>query len=217
MKNKIEHGTEDWHKARSGKFTPSELYRLMTPPKSKSETLSVGAITYVKEKVAEMLTFDISNEKMFNGNQATEWGNSYEDEAIQVFSDLTDSEIVKPGFIEYDNIFGGTPDGLANDNIFGIEVKCPFNSVIHLDNLLLDADSFKKERKEYYWQIQGYSLITDIEDWYFISYDPRNVDYSMKHIEIKRNNEDIELIKFKLSEANKYKNRLLNNLKKANG
>ena len=93
-KNRIVHGTDAWHAARSGKFTPSELYRLMTEPKNKQEKISEGAKTYVKEKIAETLTVDISNEKMFAGNSATEWGNFYEGEAIELFCDMINKEIV---------------------------------------------------------------------------------------------------------------------------
>lgn len=213
MEKRIEHGTEDWHRARSGKFTPSELYRLMTEPRTKTEKLSEGAKTYVKEKIAETLTVDISNEKMFHGNNATEWGNSYEGEAIELFSDMLNKEIVNVGFINYDDNFGGTPDGISHDKLFGIEVKCPYNPSIHLDNLLLDSLAFKKERKEYYWQIQGYSLITEIENWYFVSYDPRQIDYKLKIIPIKRNEDDIRLIKEKLQIAANYKQELLTKLK----
>lgn len=212
MEKRIEHGTEDWHRARSGKFTPSELYRLMTEPKVKTEKLSEGAKTYVKEKIAEILTVDISNDKMFHGNNATEWGNSFEGEAIEVFSDMLNKEIINVGFINYDDNFGGTPDGISHDNLFGIEVKCPYNPSIHLDNLLLDSLAFKKERKEYYWQIQGYSLITGIEDWYFVSYDPRQIDYKLKILPIKRNEDDIRIIKEKLQIAADYKHELLTKL-----
>lgn len=212
MEKKIEHGSEDWHRARSGKFTPSELYRLMTEPKVKTEKLSEGAKTYVKEKIAEILTVDISNEKMFHGNNATEWGNSFEGEAIELFSDMLNKEIINVGFLNYDDNFGGTPDGISHDNLFGIEVKCPYNPSIHLDNLLLDSLAFKKERKEYYWQIQGYSLITGIEDWYFVSYDPRQIDYKLKILPIKRNEDDIRIIKEKLQIAADYKHELLTKL-----
>jgi hypothetical protein len=212
MEKRIEHGTEDWHRARSGKFTPSELYRLMTEPRTKTEKLSEGAKTYVKEKIAEILTVDISNEKMFHGNNATEWGNSFEGEAIELFSDMLNKEIINVGFINYDDNFGGTPDGISHDNLFGIEVKCPYNPSIHLDNLLLDSLAFKKERKEYYWQIQGYSLITGIENWYFVSYDPRQIDYKLKILPIKRNEDDIRIIKEKLQIAADYKQELLTKL-----
>lgn len=209
----IPHGSEEWHLVRKGRFTPSELHRLMTEPKTKSDLLSAGAITYVKEKLAESLTSDFIIENEFQGNAATAWGNAYEDEAINIFADLSDSEIIKPGFIIGNDYFGGTPDGVSADNSFGIEVKCPYNPAVHLDNLLLDEESFKKARKEYYWQIQGYILLTGIPDWYFISYDPRQTHLCIKYLHIKKNEADIELIKQKLKLAIDYKQQLLNKLK----
>ena len=213
-KNKeyIAHGTEKWKKVRSGKFTPSELHRLMTEPKSKSEVLSVGAISYIKEKIAETLIEDFTDENTFT-NAATAWGNSYEDEAISIFSELSDSEIIKPGFIEQNDYFGGTPDGISADGRFGIEVKCPYNPAIHLDNLFLDPLDFAKARKEYYYQIQGYALLTGIEDWYFISYDPRQQDpFKLRFIIVKRDKEVQKKIIGKLQIANHYKQQLISNL-----
>lgn len=209
----IEHKSDDWFRARSGKFTPSELHRLMTEPKSKTEVLSVGAITYVKEKVTETLIDRLPDEMDFK-NAATAWGNSYEDEAISLFADLVDMEIIKPGFIERDENFGGTPDGIAIDNSFGIEVKCPYNPSIHLDNLFLDSVEFKKARKEYYYQIQGYAILTGIMDWYFISYDPRQQEpFKLRHLKIEKDEIDVALINKKLQIASDYKQKLINNLK----
>lgn len=209
----IEHKTEEWFRARSGKFTPSELHKLMTEPKSKADILSVGAITYIKEKIAETLIENLPNENEFT-NAATAWGNSYEDEAINLFSDQSDTEIIKPGFIDCNDFFGGTPDGIAADGSFGIEVKCPYNPAIHLDNLVLDPLDFPKARKEYYYQIQGYALLTGIKDWYFISYDPRQQDpLKIRHILVEMDKDTQKRIREKLKIANEYKQKLINNLK----
>jgi hypothetical protein len=209
----IEHKSPEWFKVRSGKFTPSELHKLMTEPKSKADILSVGAITYIKEKIAETLIENLPNENEFT-NAATAWGNSYEDEAISIFADDNSVEIIKPGFIDCNDYFGGTPDGIAADGSFGIEVKCPYNPTIHLDNLVLDPMDFQKARKEYYYQIQGYALLTGIKDWYFISYDPRQ-QYPLKirHILVEMNNDTQKKIIEKLKIANDYKQKLINNLK----
>jgi hypothetical protein len=209
----IEHKTEEWFRARSGKFTPSELHKLMTEPKSKADILSVGAITYIKEKIAETLIENLPNENEFT-NAATAWGNSYEDEAISLFADQSDTEIIKPGFIDCNDYFGGTPDGIAADGSFGIEVKCPYNPTIHLDNLVLDPLDFPKARKEYYYQIQGYALLTGIKDWYFISYDPRQQDpLKIRHILVEMDKDTQKKIREKLKIANEYKQKLINNLK----
>ena len=209
----IEHKSMEWFRARSGKFTPSELHKLMTEPKSKADILSVGAITYIKEKIAETLIENLPNENEFT-NAATAWGNSYEDEAINLFSDQSDTEIIKPGFIDCNDFFGGTPDGIAADGSFGIEVKCPYNPTIHLDNLILDPMDFPKARKEYYYQIQGYALLTGIKDWYFISYDPRQQDpLKIRHILVEMDKDAQKRIREKLKIANEYKQKLINNLK----
>ncbi len=209
----IEHKSVEWYKVRSGKFTPSELHKLMTEPKSKADILSVGAITYIKEKIAETLIENLPNENEFT-NAATAWGNSYEDEAISIFADQSDTEIIKPGFIDCNDYFGGTPDGIAADGSFGIEVKCPYNPTIHLDNLVLDPMDFPKARKEYYYQIQGYALLTGIKDWYFISYDPRQQDLlKIRHILVEMNKDTQKKIREKLKIANEYKQKLINNLK----
>ena len=209
----IPHGTKEWRMARNGRFTPSELYRLMTEPKSKTDKLSVGAISYIKEKIAETLIENFTDENQFT-NAATAWGNSYEDEAISIFADLSDSEIIKPGFINQNDYFGGTPDGISANGKFGIEVKCPYNPAIHLDNLFLDPVDFAKERKEYFYQIQGYALLTGIEDWYFISYDPRQQEpFKLRHILVKMDKEAQRKIREKLKLANEYKQKLINNLK----
>ena len=213
MSKTIDHGTKEWKMMRRGRFTPSELHRLMTEPKNKADLLSVGAITYIKEQIAETLIEDFTDETQFT-NAATAWGNSYEDEAISHFADLSDTEIIKPGFINQSDCFGGTPDGVAFDNSFGIEVKCPYNPTIHLDNLLLDELEFKKARKEYFYQIQGYSLLTGIKDWYFISYDPRQQEpFRLRHLLIKEDREVQRNIVKKLKIANEYKQKLINNLK----
>jgi len=210
----IAHGTDEWRRARYGKFTPSELHRLMAEPRVKTEVLSQGAITYVKEKVCEVLIGEFNNQNDFS-NAATAWGNSYEDEAINLFSDLHDVEIIKPGLINHNDYFCGTPDGISKDKSFGIEVKCPYNPSIHLDNVLLNEEDFKKARKDYYYQILGYSILTGIKDWYFVSYDPRTTDkLRLSYLKINRNEEDVTNIQKKLKVANYYKQSLLNQLNK---
>lgn len=73
-------------------------------------------------------------EESFKGNSATEWGNMYEAEAIQVYEALTFSEVFgKQEGVSYpDKWLACTPDGLTIDRL--IEVKCPEKSEIHWEN-----------------------------------------------------------------------------------
>ncbi len=75
-------------------------------------------------------------------------------------------------FIEFNEISGFSPDGLGEDSI--IEIKCPFNSAVHLRNATItDAESLKDNHPEYYWQMQFGMLCTQTEYGIFVSYDPR--------------------------------------------
>src|SRR5688500_3922084 len=56
----IEQGTDEWNKVRIGRFTSSEMWRLLTPPKTKESKdagkLSETALSYINVKVAETIT-----------------------------------------------------------------------------------------------------------------------------------------------------------------
>jgi hypothetical protein len=69
-----------------------------------------------------------------------------------------------------------------------LEIKCPYNSAIHLKNFAItDADSLFQMHPEYYYQMQLGMLATKLESGYFVSYDPRMPEGKQLHIaEIER-------------------------------
>ncbi len=200
---------EAWFKARKGKFTASEFYKLMAYP-DKSD-FPKGAESYVIQKLVEQLT-EVENIKI--NTPAVQWGLDHETEAVERFIKETGLAVYDYGeeqkFIEYENYAGGTPDGLIGETM-GIEIKCP-NSVTHLKySLISTQEEFKKVCKEYYWQIQGYMLITERKRWYFVSYDPRfhKTEHQIKILTINRDIEDIENLKRRLIEAYNLSNNLI--------
>ena len=56
----VPQGTDEWDEVRRGRFTSSEMYKLLTPPKTKAAQeagkLSETALTYINVKVAEVIT-----------------------------------------------------------------------------------------------------------------------------------------------------------------
>ena len=168
-----------WDKARLGRFTASEIYKLMSSPKDKTKLLSDGAETYVYAKVAEELTgFEYSTYK----GDAVEHGEEYEPAAVAEFERLTGLKVTPVGFIPYLSFAGGSPDGLINladnpavklDRDAGIEVKCPHNAAIHIEYLGLNTSAdLLKAKPAYWWQIQSCMLFTGRSVWYFISFSP---------------------------------------------
>lgn len=202
---------EQWLAQRRGKFTSSQVYRLMTCL-DKNE-LPKGAITYIEEVIVDMLT-DGKGADRFKSDDMQR-GNDTELEAIARFEKETGLKCFATGnnqeFIELCSYFGGTPDGLIDIKEL-IEVKCP-KSKTHLFYLknLKSTEDLKKHCVNYYWQIQANLLATDTEKGYFISYDDRftNPDHQILILEVKRNEEDIELLKKRLAMAEKRKKEML--------
>jgi hypothetical protein len=69
---------------------------------------------------------------------------------------------VKPMYLSPTEIIAAfLPMGLSEDAI--LEIKCPYNSAIHLKNFTItDADSLKSLHPEYFWQMQLGMLATDL-------------------------------------------------------
>jgi YqaJ-like viral recombinase domain len=193
--------TQAWLEQRKGKFTASEFNRLMTY--EDKDVFPDGANTYVTETVLEIITIGESKQIY---NSAIEWGKENENEAVEVFSEKYGFEVYNYGenqkFITLGKHIGCTPDGLIESD-GGVETKCP-DSKTHLYYLeTLTVENFKKECKDYYWQIQGSMYITTRKYWYFISYDPRfkKEDKRLFVLKIQRNETDIKKLENRLTEA----------------
>jgi hypothetical protein len=176
----------NWQQARMNRFTASVIHKLMGNSRS-GGLLSQTAETFVYEKAAEVLT-GIS--KPIYGD-ALDWGKSHEKDAFDHFSRSTFEEFIYYGgetyvFIPYGNYSGYSPDGLSSNAI--LEIKCPWNSGIHLKNFAIyDADSLKKIHPEYYWQMQLGMIASNLDNGYFVSFDPRMPENKQLHIaEIER-------------------------------
>ena len=200
----------EWLQMRCGKLTASDIWKLMEKGRG-SEYFGKGAKTYIKQKVAEILTLEIVNGGRSN-MVAMEWGSAHEFEAVQRFEKETGLSVeyyggANPKFFELDEFSGGSPDGLTTDAI--IEVKCPFNSGEHISHLELeDYQSLKDYAPEYYWQMTMNMLVCDKQKGWFISYDNRFADENLqiKIIEVRRDDEDIKLLKERINEAEKQMN-----------
>lgn len=162
----------EWLMQRHGKFTASEIHKLMAYPDK--DELPKGAMTYVMQVVAQAMT---EFRQDTYTTPAMQWGIETEPEAIDAFMAATGLVVSKckdeQEFIDHGGHFGGTPDGLIVSEFSGVEVKCP-NSATHLGYLKIrSGKDLKAEAPEYYWQIMCLMLLTSSQHWYFVSYDPR--------------------------------------------
>lgn len=193
MEVTITQNEDQWQQARMNRFTASVIHKLMGNSRN-GGLLSQTATTFVYEKAAEILT-GIS--KPIYGDALT-WGIDHEAEAFQMFSTTNFEQWTYYGgetyvFIPYGDYSGYSPDGLSENAI--LEIKCPYNSSIHLKNFTVtDADSLKSLHPDYYYQMQLGMIAAKLEKGFFVSYDPRMPEGKQLHIaEIERHDLQYEI------------------------
>jgi len=199
--------TEQHRQKRRGKFTASEIYKLMSV-KGFGETGN----TYILEKVNEEL--GVYNEEI--SSKAIDHGKQYEPYALLHYGKAFNIELYKEEFItsNFTEYCGCSPDALIQNLKIGLEVKFPYASVHHTKHMLIkNNEQLKKTCKEYYYQIQLCLLITGFENWEFVSYDPRfNDNLKMYVLNILPDFKEHEFMKERILEAVKLKNDYLNQI-----
>lgn len=210
----IEYGSLEWRKQRLGNFTASEIYKLMG---AKGGIETQTAQSYILEKVAEVLT-GIPADMGFAGNTATQWGIQHEPDARKYYELAFKCEVRMTGYIvaDFTPEVGGTPDGLIISRNKGIEIKCPFNSMNHIRYLMIKStNELKIISPQYYWQIQMYMMLTGLDEWDFVSYDPRFTGKKRMFVfTIKRKDEAIQRLADSILKAIEQKYAILSQIEK---
>jgi hypothetical protein len=156
------------------KIRCSQLGRIMTAPRSKSEVLSQTAKTYVEELAKEHL-FGIK--KVFK-SRYTDKGNEVEEKAIELTEDVLGFEFLTKNEDYYQNDYiKGTPDIITTSLV--IDVKSSWS-----------GDTFpffetELPNKDYYYQVMGYMWLTGKKNA-LISYCLINTPEEIVNDEIRR-------------------------------
>lgn len=211
----VQQGTPEWDQIRVGRFTASEIWRLMVDPKTNAAKeagqLSETTLTYISEKVAEVMTGQC---KQQGYAFPLVWGTEKEPEAREKFA-AKGYTVEQVGFFTYTDHAGGSPDGFVNDDAI-LEIKCPYDSAKQLDYLMLtDQWDLKRMCRDYYWQCQANMLFTERNLCHFVTYDPRmlNEKHQLVHIEIKADKADQDMLIARIGKAVEEKLKLINLLK----
>jgi hypothetical protein len=174
----------DWKAQRLGKFTASEIWKLTKGGRKKDVLFGDTAMTYIREKVAEIITGEA---KQLDGLKALEWGAANELDAITLFSQELGEPVEhfgvgNPEFFPWSAIAGGSPDGLTETAV--VEVKCPWVSANHIEFLLAAAQNVDEHgawladnHEDYYCQVQFNMLCTGRRIAFLVSYDPRAINH----------------------------------------
>jgi len=204
-----EQRSQAWRDARCGKFTASEIWKLMVNPRGKKDW-SDTALTYIKTKVAEEITGLV--------HQASPayplvWGEEQEPFAKEFLKIKYGYEITKAGFLAFTDHSGGTPDGYIDGKV--LEIKCPYNSANHIEYMMLEtAEVLLDFKPENYYQCQANMLFAKKDKCLLVSYDGRFPDDKIiKRLEFYANPEIQNLILQRLEGAIEMKLELLKRFK----
>lgn len=232
----IEQGSEDWENIRAGRFTSSEIYKIMTfgyrqmtekelaarPKTGKGSkvtraidttVMGTDGIGYIRQKVAEVLT---GQPKRPSYAYPLVYGKETEPEAVEYFEKRNSVQCEAIGFQTWGDHAGGSPDRLFGE-LDGLEIKCPYQSENQIDYMMLtDHWDLKRNYPEYYWQCVSLMMFTDRKRWHFCTYDPRMISdkHKLTHIVIEyaKVEEDMELLNQAIGNAVKQKLQLLSQL-----
>lgn len=153
--------TDEWLQARAGKATASRFKDVLAKIKSGE---AATRRDYRYQLAVERLT---RQPVQGYSNAAMQWGTDTEPQARQAFQFLEGLKVEEAGFIVHEHLLAGcSPDGLIGTDA-GLEIKCPYNSTVHIQTLL---DGVPPEHMA---QIQGSMWITGRRRWHFVSFDPR--------------------------------------------
>lgn len=157
-------GGDSWLKARAGHATASRFCDILAVSKKDGKPLKARE-DYMMELVVEQIT---GEPNISASSYAMQWGTDAEPYARAAYERATGSLVREVGFAKHKvhKWVGASSDGLVGA-AGGVEIKCPFNSAIHLA-------TWEHGMPEHHTaQVQGQMWILDLEWIDFCSYDPR--------------------------------------------
>lgn len=194
--------SEEWYKERYGKFTASEIHKLLGV-----RGLGETGKSYAIEKAIEQLYGQV--EDSYRGADMQR-GIELEPLAFAKFKEMH-PEATESFMFPYGEHAGASPDGVVGKDAI-LEIKCPratkFFKIVADENI----------DKEYYAQMQMQMLCSNSSKAYFFNYCVIDGEEFYHTIEVQRDEEMINLIKERLEEAiaikEAYINKITNNLKR---
>ena len=206
----IKQRTAEWLKQRSGKFTASQIHRLLGKSNAKGELLKMtkqSIENYAMEKAGEMY-FGLPEEEEYLSKDMQR-GIDLEPHAFARFSRKMNFQFIdvfESPFIEIDKNSGASPDGkLSNGD--NLEIKCP------------NLDTFRKFvitekiKPQYFAQMQMQMLASGAERTHFFNYLIHNGEEYSHTIIVERCEETILLIKERIELASALRDDFFQTLK----
>jgi putative phage-type endonuclease len=168
----IEQGSSEWLAQRAGHATASRFKDVLAKIKTGE---AATRRNYRVQLVTERLTGQPCETYT---NAAMQWGTDQEPAARSAYEAHTGDLVEQAVFILHPGMAwaGASPDGLIGDD-GGIEIKCPYQSTVHVETLQGGMPS------EHMPQVQGVMWITGRQWVDFVSYDPRMPEHLQLYVQ----------------------------------
>lgn len=196
----IQQRSEEWHEQRLGRFTASEIYKLMG-----ARGLGETGKTYAIEKaIEELYGKDEDNFVSYDMQRGIE----LEPLAFAKFHEIMSFKFIETntcGFFVFGKSAGASPDGLVGEDAI-LEIKCP--KPLTFFKLVATNDIDDK----YFYQMQKQMLATGRNKAYFFNY--LIIDGVEYHhtIEVERDDSVIKKMKERILEAEEIKEEFINKI-----
>lgn len=199
-----EQRTNEWHEERLGKFTSSNIHKLMG-----KKGLGDTGRSYCLQLAIDLVEGKDWNEDFISFDMQR--GIELEPLAFAKFSEIMSEDFIQvttSEFITSNGYTGSSPDGLVGD--FGtLEIKCPkrdkFFKLIALGASEIDP--------EYFYQMQHQMLETGRRIAYFFNYYIHNGKPLWHLMSIDRHEETISLMRSRIEEAKEIRDELVEMIK----
>lgn len=158
MQSNNEQRSQEWRNERFGKFTSSEIYKLMGV-RGLGETGKGYAIQKAIEELYGEMEENFTTYDMQRGIEL-------EPLAFEKFKELKTGEFLeveKCNFFNLSDHTGSSPDGLVSDNSV-LEIKCPKSTTF------FELVATGEINKNYFYQMQHQMMVTGKEKAYFFNY-----------------------------------------------
>jgi exodeoxyribonuclease (lambda-induced) len=192
--------SDEWHEQRRGKFTASEIVKLLGV-KGLGET----GKNYAFDKAVEQLYGEMEESFISYDMQR---GIDLEPLAFAKFKEIKELEFIEVlncGFFEYENEAGASPDGLVGNDAI-LEIKCPRSTTFFKLVATNEIDS------KYYAQMQLQMMATNRNKAHFFNYLVHEGIEYWHEIIVERDEVLCAKIEERIKEAVEIKNEYINKL-----
>lgn len=176
----LQQKSEEWLKVRAGKLTASEFSDI-----GKADKSTQTEIKYAYKLAGQKYTGSVVPTFAYH---AMQHGNEHEPAARNLYEVETGIEVQQVGFVEFNEWFGWSPDGLVyeGDKLVGaIEIKCPESLEAHVAVIIE-----QKVPDQYIDQLLSAMYGAKLEWIDFVSYHPSFLGLKNEIVIIRLRRED---------------------------